>query len=115
MNIEKDMEAIRQLKERAEENLDLMAMMSLMTHQQETFPQRIRKRRIQKRRIRKRRIRKRQGDAAVSMPALQPNGTLDQRMPQCITGPDTPPLPSVLGLLGPSLAGPYHTHCRTTW
>ncbi|CAL8255776.1 unnamed protein product [Boreogadus saida] len=39
MNIEKDMEAIRQLKERAEENLDLMAMMSLMTHQQETFPQ----------------------------------------------------------------------------
>ncbi|CAL8255464.1 unnamed protein product [Boreogadus saida] len=38
MNIEKDMEAIRQLKERAEENLDLMAMMSLMTHQQETFP-----------------------------------------------------------------------------
>ncbi|CAL8259236.1 unnamed protein product [Boreogadus saida] len=39
MNIEKDMEATRQLKERAEENLDLMAMMSLMTHQQETFPQ----------------------------------------------------------------------------
>ncbi|CAL8379118.1 unnamed protein product [Boreogadus saida] len=39
MNIEKDMEATRQLKERAEEDLDLMAMMSLMTHQQETFPQ----------------------------------------------------------------------------
>ncbi|CAL8379781.1 unnamed protein product [Boreogadus saida] len=39
LNIENDMEATRQLKERAEEDPDLMAMMSLMTHQQETFPQ----------------------------------------------------------------------------
>ncbi|CAL8236391.1 unnamed protein product, partial [Boreogadus saida] len=88
MNIEKDMEAIRQLKERAEENLDLMAMMSLMTHQQETFPQipvttiNQTELSIQRRRIRKRKTRKRQGDASVSMHALQPNGTLDQKMPQ---------------------------------